>query len=293
MADFLNLQPTADNYDVPTTNAAGLTAPCTLEPSPGVQQILFSVLDEPVLALFWRYVEGIEGKFELETIEREFVANSIGILVTGAAGVKFRSKIAGTPATIAGEMDYRGDIKVQGGAISPSSISSQGQIVAGTAVSIPDGSDAAEGSKADAAYAGAGSASLVAILKGIYAKLAGTLVASVSGAVSVTNFPGTQPVSGTVSVTPSAPISTAQATSTGTGDVKTIAVPANAHTAILSAETNDARVTFDGSTPSATNGLEILHTGSSVGPYPVTPGGSVKVASTAAGNCILDAVFST
>ena len=43
--------------------------------------------------------------------------------------------------------------------------------------SIADGSDAAQGAKADAAYAGSGSASIVSVLKGIYASLVAALPA--------------------------------------------------------------------------------------------------------------------
>lgn len=55
---------------------------------------------------------------------------------------------------------------------------------------------AADGTPADAAYAGSGSSTVIAALKGLYAKLAGTL--TISGGVSVSNFPATQPVSGSV-----------------------------------------------------------------------------------------------
>ena len=55
----------------------------------------------------------------------------------------------------------------------------------------------AAGTVADAAYSGSGSSSLIAALKGIYAKLAGTLTASISGSVAVTGtfWQATQPVS--------------------------------------------------------------------------------------------------
>lgn len=55
----------------------------------------------------------------------------------------------------------------------------------------------AAGAVADAAYAGSGSSSIIAALKGIYAKLAGTLTATVSGSVAVTGtfWQATQPVS--------------------------------------------------------------------------------------------------
>jgi len=40
---------------------------------------------------------------------------------------------------------------------------------------VTDGNDEAQGAKADSAYAGSGSASVIAILKGLYSLLAGTL----------------------------------------------------------------------------------------------------------------------
>lgn len=46
----------------------------------------------------------------------------------------------------------------------------------GGAATIADGSDVAEGAKADAAYSGTGAASVISILKGIYAAIVGTLV---------------------------------------------------------------------------------------------------------------------
>lgn len=46
----------------------------------------------------------------------------------------------------------------------------------GGAVTVADGADITQGAKADAAYAGTGAASVVAILKGLYAALVGTLV---------------------------------------------------------------------------------------------------------------------
>lgn len=61
---------------------------------------------------------------------------------------------------------------------------------------IKDGNNVAQGATTSAAATDSTSAwSIVALLKGLYAKLAGTL--TVGGSVSVSNFPATQPVSGT------------------------------------------------------------------------------------------------
>ncbi|HTV32756.1 MAG TPA: hypothetical protein VME69_06595 [Methylocella sp.] len=56
------------------------------------------------------------------------------------------------------------------------------------------------GTPADTAWAGSGNSSIIAALKAIYAEVAGTLTASISGSVAVTGtfWQTTQPVSGTV-----------------------------------------------------------------------------------------------
>jgi hypothetical protein len=65
----------------------------------------------------------------------------------------------------------------------------------GGAVTVADGADVAQGATTNAAATDSTSAwTVVSLLKGLYAKLAGVLT------VSVNNFPGTQPVSGTVAV---------------------------------------------------------------------------------------------
>jgi hypothetical protein len=67
-----------------------------------------------------------------------------------------------------------------------------------------DGWSATEGTKADSAYTGAGSASVVALLKGLYSYLAATAASQPAlngdgGALAhVTNFPATQPVNQTL-----------------------------------------------------------------------------------------------
>jgi len=60
-------------------------------------------------------------------------------------------------------------------------------VASGDAVTIADGADVAQGAKADAAYAGSGSASVVAALKGIYASLVAALPAgaNIIGKVAV------------------------------------------------------------------------------------------------------------
>jgi hypothetical protein len=59
----------------------------------------------------------------------------------------------------------------------------------GSAVTIADGADVAQGAKADAAYAGSGAASVVAALKGIYAATAAALPAGTNAIGKVTPLP--------------------------------------------------------------------------------------------------------
>lgn len=79
-----------------------------------------------------------------------------------------------------------------------------GNTLAPVAVYQYDGYDVTQGMQADAAViTPASSASVIALLKGLLTELIDieaqtTMTPTVSGSVSVTNFPGTQPVSGTV-----------------------------------------------------------------------------------------------
>lgn len=87
-----------------------------------------------------------------------------------------------------------------------------------------------------------------------------------------------------------APISTTQQTSTGTADVKTINVPSGCSAVVLTAETNSARITFDGSTPGAGNGI-VLPSGGMPFLIPTRRSSKIMFASVAAANCILDCAF--
>jgi hypothetical protein len=73
--------------------------------------------------------------------------------------------------------------------------------------------------------------------------------------------------------------------------VKTITVPAGAKGVFLDCATNDCRVTFDGTTVSATAGL-ILKKDNNPAFFPVAPSSSgVQVVSQAAGNSVVDYMF--
>jgi hypothetical protein len=95
---------------------------------------------------------------------------------------------------------------------------------------------------------------------------------------------------GTSYVLPSANVHT-QVTSTGTADVKTITLEPGSSAMLVDAKTNAGFLTFNGSTPSATNGLPIVN-----GAQPVLiplgwyahSGHQVKWASSVAGNSVLD-----
>ena len=84
-----------------------------------------------------------------------------------------------------------------------------------------------------------------------------------------------------------------QVTSTGTGDAHALTVPAGARAVLISVETTDARVTFDGSAPGATLG-HVVKAG--VNPVVLPVGGSgiapsVKFASTAAAASIVNVTY--
>lgn len=84
-------------------------------------------------------------------------------------------------------------------------------------------------------------------------------------------------------------------TSTGTANVQTFVVPTGAMAVYLAVQTNTCSITFDGSTPSTTNGLKIpaavapVFIATAGGPGPT--GGVIKFVSMAAANSIVDALF--
>ena len=80
----------------------------------------------------------------------------------------------------------------------------------------------------------------------------------------------------------------AQATSTGTANVQTLAAPAGAIGCVLQAETTNARVSFNGVDPSAANGL-IIYAG--VSPVYFAFAETIKIASAVAGTSLLDVLW--
>lgn len=85
-------------------------------------------------------------------------------------------------------------------------------------------------------------------------------------------------------------IGQARGTSTGTGDVQTLTPPGNASAMQFCVETTNARMTLDGSTPSATNGNVEL-AAQSPQFLPVGAGSQIKWISTAAAASIVNVTW--
>ena len=80
----------------------------------------------------------------------------------------------------------------------------------------------------------------------------------------------------------------AQATSTGTADVHTFTPPTGAHGFFVTVQTNNCYLTLDATTPDSTNGLHILK---DLGPIFIPVGQTIKVASDAAGNSVVNVLW--
>ena len=79
--------------------------------------------------------------------------------------------------------------------------------------------------------------------------------------------------------------------STGTGDVKNATMPQNTSAIELAVETNNARVTFDGSDPSASNAPSLVYPAGQVPVFrPVGPGVTIRFVSTT-GNSVLQLLY--
>lgn len=84
------------------------------------------------------------------------------------------------------------------------------------------------------------------------------------------------------------PLAHDQATSASTGNVATLARPANASACYLTVTTTKAFITFDGSTPSSTNGLPVVAGGL---PVRFDVLGDIKVDSSAGTASIVDCLW--
>lgn len=85
-------------------------------------------------------------------------------------------------------------------------------------------------------------------------------------------------------------IGQAQATSTGTGDVKTLTPPPDTSAALISVETTSARMTFDKSAPAAGNG-HVFPTAQVPQMILIGPGSEIRFAATAAANSIVNVTW--
>ena len=127
MAEFINALATGDSY----------TDALTLGPADNVGLITFSNLSaNPVLVQLWKPQQGAPGKFELEGFERTFVGNSIGVVMRGVAGVRFRSALVGKPAQIAAEMAFTSDPQIEGGTVTSAQIAANGQVGLGSSAAM-------------------------------------------------------------------------------------------------------------------------------------------------------------
>lgn len=86
------------------------------------------------------------------------------------------------------------------------------------------------------------------------------------------------------------PISFEQLTSTGTGNVKTATIPTGTSAVLVSVETTNARVTFEGTAPDATHGHVLVKDLEPV-QINVGSGTTIKFASTAAANSVVGLTY--
>lgn len=80
----------------------------------------------------------------------------------------------------------------------------------------------------------------------------------------------------------------AQATSTGTADVKTFSPPGGAHGFFITVQTNPVYLTLDGTTPSSTNGLHVIK---DAAPVFIPASKTISVASDTAGNAVVNVLW--
>lgn len=85
---------------------------------------------------------------------------------------------------------------------------------------------------------------------------------------------------------PFSPASLVQSTSTGTADVKTLAAPAGATGVLITVLTTSCWMTFDGSTPTAANGLIVQAAAAPL--YLSIACANIKFASTAAAASVVN-----
>jgi hypothetical protein len=80
-----------------------------------------------------------------------------------------------------------------------------------------------------------------------------------------------------------------QATSTGTADVKTVTLPKNAGSCLITVETTDARVTFDGTAPDSSHGI-VFKIAQSPVYLPLGEGTAIKFVATSAASSVVSVI---
>lgn len=83
-------------------------------------------------------------------------------------------------------------------------------------------------------------------------------------------------------------LSHVQGTSTGTGDVHTVTAPSGAKGFFITVQTNGIYFTWDGTSPSSTNGL---HAVAGAAPVFIPIGKNFQFASDAAGNAVVNVAW--
>src|SRR5579884_424474 len=138
-------------------------------------------------------------------------------------------------------------------------------------VYLADGNNVTQGAKGDSAATNSTSSwSAIALLKGLYAKLAGTL--TIGGSVSVSNFPATQPVSSTDGSQATTGTTTDAAYTSGAGTLVALLKGIFTRLAALASLGTDQSGTMLKVSVYGTNAVD----GDS--PFPINASGAVKTA---------------
>lgn len=103
------------------------TQALTLGPAINVRQIGFSLYgSNGAIAQFWKLAPQDDTKPVLEPYERNYPAGSAGVIVSNVAGVRFRSAVAGKPATLVAEMAFLTDPVITPGQLSIANVNNDG-----------------------------------------------------------------------------------------------------------------------------------------------------------------------
>jgi len=178
----------ADGLPVATGDA--YTDATTIGPAPAVKQITFSVLGgNSVLVQYWRYTNQERGQWTFEPVEEVYVGQSIGVVLTNCAGVRFRSAVTGLSTTVIAKLSYDDDILASGGAISGVAINSDGTI-SSTVSNLPVVNVQAFGAKCDGVTDDLGAITKALVQLGTNGVLYLPGICGISNVVDVTVHPG-------------------------------------------------------------------------------------------------------